>query len=249
MNPLTSTTLFGYWAAPELGANLIIVLNLLGALVLGALVGYERTFRSRAAGMRTLGLVCMGSAAFTVIGGYAPLWFGGTFVAPQAEAITRVIQGIVTGIGFLGAGVIVKEGAQISGLTTAAAIWVVAAIGVLIGVGLYPAAIVLALISAAYTMWGSRFEALLPAQSALIVTLKFAASSSVDEAELKRIFREAGYSIARNKISLVAQDGIIAWHFVAVGRNRRHALSIPDLSKRIKEIPDLKHYHLSYARN
>src|SRR5436190_23906633 len=120
MNPLSMARLFAYWDAPEPGANAIVILNLLGTLVLGALVGYERTFRSRAAGMRTLGLVCMGSAAFTVVCGYAHVWFGGQFPSASSESVTRVIQGIITGIGFLGAGVIVKEGAQISGLTTAA---------------------------------------------------------------------------------------------------------------------------------
>src|SRR5438874_9212561 len=115
MNPLSLQRLAEYWADPELGASILIIFNLVGALVLGALVGYERAFRSRAAGMRTLGLVCMGSAAFTVMCGYAPQWFGGSYAAPQAEAVSRVIQGIITGIGFLGAGVIVKNGAQISG--------------------------------------------------------------------------------------------------------------------------------------
>ena len=160
-------------------------LPIFGALMLGALVGYERTFRSRAAGMRTLGLVCMGSAAFTVVCGYAHLWFGGQFDTPPGESATRVIQGIITGIGFLGGGVIVKEGMQISGLTTAAAIWVVSAVGVLIGLGLYPAAIVLAFTSTAFTMWGSRFEAKLPAQPALIVSLKFNNGATVAEEDRK----------------------------------------------------------------
>ena len=76
---------------------------------------------------------------------------------------TRVVQGIVTGIGFLGAGVIMRDGMSISGLTTAASIWATAAIGVLVGVGFYPAAILLALLSASLMMWGVKVEARLPA--------------------------------------------------------------------------------------
>jgi putative Mg2+ transporter-C (MgtC) family protein len=249
MNPLSLQRLIGYWADPELGASIIIILNLMGALVLGALVGYERTFRSRAAGMRTLGLVCMGSAAFTVVCGYSPLWFGGAFDSSPAESATRVIQGIITGIGFLGGGVIVKEGMQISGLTTAAAIWVVSAVGVLIGLGLYPAAIALAFMSTAFTMWGSRFEAKLPAQPALIVSLKFTNGATIAEEGLKAFFEQSGYDIARNTISIVAHDSVIEWKFVAVGRNKRVAITIPVLAHRVSALQGLAQYNLTYARN
>jgi putative Mg2+ transporter-C (MgtC) family protein len=250
MNPLSLQRLAEYWADPELGASILIIFNLVGALLLGALVGYERTFRSRAAGMRTLGLVCMGSAAFTIVCGYSPLWFGGLgATAATTESATRVIQGIITGIGFLGGGVIVKEGMQISGLTTAAAIWVVSGVGVLIGVGLYPAAIALAFLSTAFTMWGSKFEASLPAQTAVMVTMKFTAASRIGENDIKDFFRECGYIIARNTISIMAHDSVIEWRFVAVGRSRKTAIRLPALAERVRALPDLTHYNLTYARN
>ena len=132
-----------YWSGDLLAANAFIGLNLIGALLLGMAVGYERTFNGRAAGMRTYALVCMASTALTIFVGFAPLWYGGTAhdVSPDA---TRVVGGVVTGIGFLCAGVIVKDGLSISGLTTAASIWAVAAVGVLLGVGLYGSALLLA---------------------------------------------------------------------------------------------------------
>ena len=141
MNHLSFEAFAGYWSGPVAAANLLVVLNLFGALLLGLLVGYERSYHGRAAGMRTYGLVCMASAALTVIGGYPGEWYGG-HMAMAAYGIdpTRVIQGVVTGIGFLGAGVIMKEGFSISGLTTAASIWASAAIGVLVGIGFYAAA-------------------------------------------------------------------------------------------------------------
>lgn len=121
MNPLSSQMLSDFWSPVALQINLVIFLNLFGALLLGCLVGYERAYHGRAAGMRTYGLVCMASAALTVIAGYSVGWYGGHGV-PSAMGgdPTRIIQGIVTGIGFLGAGVIMKEGLSISGLTTAA---------------------------------------------------------------------------------------------------------------------------------
>jgi putative Mg2+ transporter-C (MgtC) family protein len=103
------------------------------AIVCGGLIGLERAYRGRAAGMRTNALVAFGSALL-VAGAERGTWLGTDLADP-----TRVVQGIVTGIGFLGAGVIVKEGFSVRGLTTAASIWVVAAIGVAFGLGLYVA--------------------------------------------------------------------------------------------------------------
>ena len=137
-----------YWSAAELATNGVILLNLMGALLLGLLVGYERSYHGRAAGMRTYGLVCMASAALTVISGYPEFWFGGNGSALAGTDPTRIIQGIVTGIGFLGAGVIMREGFNISGLNTAASIWASSVIGILVGVGMYPSAMGLALLCA-----------------------------------------------------------------------------------------------------
>ena len=124
-----------YWSGSSLAANALIGANLLGALMLGMLVGYERSYNGRAAGMRTYGLVCMASTALTIFVGFAPFWYGGAASQVTPDA-TRVVQGVVTGVGFLCAGVIVKDGLNVSGLTTAASIWAASAIGVLLGVGL-----------------------------------------------------------------------------------------------------------------
>src|ERR1700740_3679569 len=93
-----------YWSSGVLATNGVILLNLLGALLLGLMVGYERSYHGRAAGMRTYGLVCMASSALTVIVAYSGYWYGGHAGLPANPDPTRVIQGIVTGIGFLGAG-------------------------------------------------------------------------------------------------------------------------------------------------
>src|ERR1700722_12954773 len=141
MNFLTLQGLAAYWSAPEVATNVIVFFNIFGALLLGLLVGYERSDRGRAAGMRTYGMVCMASCALTVVTGYPQLWYGMHGYPNLINNPTQVIQGIVTGIGFLGAGVIMRDGMNISGLTTAASIWAVAAIGVLVGLGFYTASI------------------------------------------------------------------------------------------------------------
>jgi putative Mg2+ transporter-C (MgtC) family protein len=135
---------------------LLVAFNLLGGLLLGMVVGYERSYHGRAADMRTYGLVSMASTALTVFACYAASWCGGAGVHVATDP-TRVVQGVVTGIGFLGAGVI-KDGPNISGLTTAASIWAASAMGVLVGVGFYGAAIALAVLCVASLSLMHRLE-------------------------------------------------------------------------------------------
>lgn len=109
-----------------------ICLRLGAAVLAGGLVGINREMHSKPVGVRTLGLVALGSALVTLAGS----GFSGDVTDANAS---RAIQGIITGIGFLGAGVIVKResGGRVHGLTTAAAIWVTAALGIVCGLGAY----------------------------------------------------------------------------------------------------------------
>ena len=104
------------------------------AFVIGAIIGLEREFRSKPAGFRTMILICVGSCLYTILSKET----GGT--SPD-----RIASNIVTGIGFIGAGVIFKEGITVNGLTTAALIWVTAALGMAIGYHNYPLAIVVSI--------------------------------------------------------------------------------------------------------
>lgn len=123
----------------------IIILRLALALLLGGIIGLEREFGEHRAGMRTNALVSLGSALFTIVSAYGfleLLTLKGVQVDPS-----RVASYIVAGIGFLGAGTIVIRQAGASGLTTAAAIWLVAAIGMACGVGLYWEAVLASLLA------------------------------------------------------------------------------------------------------
>jgi putative Mg2+ transporter-C (MgtC) family protein len=118
------------------------LLRLALAAVLGGLIGVERELREREAGLRTHLLVALGSALFTIVGAYGFRDFlesGGPVV--QADP-TRIAAQIVTGIGFLGAGAIIRQGFSVRGLTTAATLWVVAAVGLAAGAGYYSAAVI-----------------------------------------------------------------------------------------------------------
>ena len=113
----------------------------LAALLTGA-VGLEREWRERAAGLRTHMLVGVGSALFTLVSAYA--WGDFVFDRTQGTVLdpTRIAAQIVTGIGFLGAGAIIRQGLSIRGLTTAAGLWVAAAIGMAVGAGYWGAALI-----------------------------------------------------------------------------------------------------------
>jgi putative Mg2+ transporter-C (MgtC) family protein len=128
-------------AIPELGWPHVL-LRLSVAAVLGGAIGMERELRERGAGLRTHLVVCVGSALFTLVSAYGFHEFlvnGGSLVRTDP---TRIAAQIVSGIGFLGAGAIIRQGLSVRGLTTAATLWLVAAIGMASGAGYYSAALI-----------------------------------------------------------------------------------------------------------
>lgn len=120
MNPFSDLFAFD----PHAG----MLMRLVAATLLGAVVGYERERTGKPAGVRTHGMVALGAALFTVVSLHG---FG------AGSDATRVAAQVVTGIGFLGAGAILHERGGVHGLTTAASLWVTAAVGVAVGVGMF----------------------------------------------------------------------------------------------------------------
>lgn len=118
-----------------LSGNGEIVLRLGAALILGSALGLNRELHGKPAGLRTHGLVSLGAAVAAIVS----LGFPGETKAIDPNAVSRVLQGILTGIGFLGAGVILRDPTgHVTGLTTAATIWVCATLGVACGLGYWP---------------------------------------------------------------------------------------------------------------
>src|SRR5215217_5966167 len=168
-----------------------VALRLVLAAVLGGAVGLERELREREAGLRTHLLVSVGAAVFTLVSAYG----FNDFNYGSREGITldptRIAAQIVTGIGFLGAGAIIRQGLSVRGLTTAATLWVVAAIGMATGAGYYSAA-VLATVIVLFSLWPLRIVTyrllvrLRPEEGRLLVTLPPAATAAPLLAELER---------------------------------------------------------------
>lgn len=199
--------------------------------------------------MRTYGLVCTASAALTVIVGFPAYWYGGHANVLASADPTRVIQGIVTGIGFLGAGVIMKEGFTISGLTTAASIWASSAIGVMVGVGFYSAAILLTLLSVFCMLGVSKLEAWLPNRHALMLILRFREGFVPRQDVLVRTARERGYDIALGTLVIDFRDNRPEWRFIAISQGRRECAGIADLSDELTRFDGVETFHISHARN
>jgi len=242
--------LAGYWNYPHVVANLVIVLNIIGAMLLGLALGYERSYHGRAAGMRTYGLVCMVSAGIVVLSGYPELWYGTQVVNADFHADpTRSIQGIVTGIGFLCAGVIMKEGFSISGLTTAASIWTVSAVGILVGVGLYAAAICMTACAIFCMTLLSKLELRLPSRPATAVMLRFRQDYSPSMEAICAVIAIRGYSLAPGSISIALNQRRTEWNFVVLATRRGLGATMPNLSAELITLDGVEDFQLSHARN
>jgi len=136
-----------------------VIVRLLAAAILGAVIGFEREKAGKAAGLRTHILVSLGTCVFVIAGiGYGM----------SSDGLSRVIQGIVTGLGFLGAGTILKDQHDIKGLTTSAGIWMTAAIGVSVGLGMLGVAILSTIVGfivlAVIRRWENKIETDKPAR-------------------------------------------------------------------------------------
>jgi len=183
-----------YWTPELLAANLNIFLHALAAALIGAAVGYERSFHGRAAGMRTYALVCLASTSLTVVSAFPHHWFGDTVATPTGDP-TRVIQGLMTGIGFLGAGMIMRDGLTIRGLSTAASVWVTAAIGVLLGLGFHAAAICAAILTVLLMSAMRWVERKLPQSSLIHCSVRYRRDVAPPESELHAQAGRFGFDV------------------------------------------------------
>jgi putative Mg2+ transporter-C (MgtC) family protein len=238
-----------YWGAPKLFINVMIFFHLLGSLVLGMLVGYERSYNGRAAGMRTYGLVCMASTAVVVIVGYSDNWYGGGLGNTLHGDMTRVAQGILSGIGFLGAGLIMKEGFSISGLTSAASIWASAAIGILVGVGFYGGAIMLSLLCVLCLVLVSRVERVLPGRASLHVTVRFAREHPWTVERLRDNLDDFGFIMHEDSLSVRVSEASSEWSFMISAKDKKNTRTVTRLTMDILRVEQIEEFSVQPARN
>jgi putative Mg2+ transporter-C (MgtC) family protein len=180
--------------------------------------------------------------------GYPGFWYGGHGSATALVDPTRVIQGVVTGIGFLGAGVIMREGFNISGLTTAASIWASSVIGILVGVGFYMAAMGLAFFSAMIMIYLNRAVSKLPSRHAVAVTLRFKPGVRPRERCIAPCGARTRLRDRRRSLTIGSSANSQEWRFVALagrttGRRCRH------WPTELSDLDGVDGFELSHARN
>jgi len=173
-----------------------IASHLGAAWLAGSLIGAERSFHGRPAGFRTHALVCLASALLMLITAYQQDWLPLPVTDTVRMDPQRMAQGIMTGIGFLGAGVIFKEGLSVRGLTTAASIWITAAIGILYGVGFFYPAILATLATIGTLALFRWIEEKMPSQYYALHVLRFARGKTQAEAKVRKFIVDRGFSIA-----------------------------------------------------
>jgi putative Mg2+ transporter-C (MgtC) family protein len=171
-----------------------IMKRLCAALLAGAIIGFERSFHGRPAGIRTHSLVCLASAMLMLVTVYQAQWFPDGQDAVRVDP-TRMAQGVMTGIGFLGAGVIIRDGVAVRGLTTAASIWITSAIGILAGIGFYFPLVAVTLLSLCALSLFRRLESAMPSFSYAAHSVVVAVESTIDEAALKSFLRSLGFDV------------------------------------------------------
>jgi putative Mg2+ transporter-C (MgtC) family protein len=221
---------------------LIVVTRVLAALLVGGLIGLERSFRGRPAGFRTHSLVCIASALLMLVTVSQGQWMTGVPTEAIRTDPTRMAQGIMTGIGFLGAGVIFKEGLTVRGLTTSASIWVTAAIGILVGIGFYVPAVVGTLATILVLSGFRTIERIIPSEYYAHHTLKFGRESVMPESEVHKLVGAYGFSIANLSHRLIEDGQFFEYRMVIRSRDRHAGES---LSSHLRGLPEVKEFRIA----
>ncbi len=221
---------------------IVIIQHLLIALAAGGIIGLERSYHGRPAGFRTHALVCVASSALMLVTIYQSHWYPEAFAGRVALDPTRMAQGIMTGIGLLGAGVIFKEGLTVRGLTTAASIWITAAIGILAGIGFYfPLAIttVLTLLTLSVFRW---IESKLPGDYYGHLEVRFSRGAAMPEEEFRRFLKEQGFSIANLSYRYSADAQYIEYRMVVRTSRSEDVKRLAESLEMMKSVVEFRMY-------
>lgn len=217
---------------------LVLLARLAGALLAGGILGLERNYHGRAAGFRTHALVCLASCLLMTMTGELA---SGTPFDPA-----RMAQGIMTGIGFFGAGVIYKENFGVRGLTTAAAIWVTAATGILIGAGhIVPAGLAVLLALTILSIF-RRFEARMPAQAYAHCDITFDRDDAMQEAEVQGLLLEHGFVMVKTGYAIDPDKNLFTFQMVV---QTMHPQNAANLAQALRIMPQVRGINMSAAGN
>jgi putative Mg2+ transporter-C (MgtC) family protein len=191
-----------------------IALRLAAAMAAGAFIGLERSYHGRPAGFRTHALVCLSTSLLMLVTVYESRWVGAIVQGRIVIDPTRMAQGIMTGIGFLGAGAILRDGFTVRGLTTAASIWITAAIGILVGIGFYFPAVLATLLTLGTLSVFRWIESRIPSEFYAQFVVRFGPDAVLSEEQMRRLVADYGFSIANLSYRLNNEEGFFEYRMV-----------------------------------
>jgi putative Mg2+ transporter-C (MgtC) family protein len=220
-----------------------IASRLAAGLVAGGVIGLERSFHGRPAGFRTHTLVCMASSLLMLLTVNELSWFPAASDAVRLDP-TRMAQGIMTGIGFLGAGVIFQEGLNVRGLTTAASIWITAAIGVFMGTGLYFGGALATVLTLGVLAAFRRIEAAIPTQQYGRYRVRFDRGNVPSEDDLRRLLGEHGFTVSGLSYRLVDEGRMFEYRMTIRTSDARN---YGRLAASLGALDPVREFHLSPA--
>ena len=218
------------------------LLNLVAALLAGGLIGLERSYNGRPAGFRTHTLVCMSSSLLMLLTIYQLELLPDIPIETVRIDPTRMAQGIMTGIGFLGAGVIMKEKLTIRGLTTAASIWITASIGILIGVGFYYAAAIATLLTVGTLSTFRYIEAALPSIHYGRLRIRMLRTRVLTEDALCELIKEYNFSSGSPTYSLSNNGSVLEYQMTVKTREKKNYRA---LAEALSEADGIEEFHLT----
>ncbi|HEX7217735.1 MAG TPA: MgtC/SapB family protein [Burkholderiales bacterium] len=219
-----------------------ILFRIIAALAAGGLIGLERSHRGRPAGFRTHALVCLASSLLMLVTVYESHWFPREAASRVVLDPTRLAQGIMTGIGFVGAGAIIKEGFTVRGLTTAASIWITAAIGILTGIGFYFAAFIGTLLALGTLSAFRWIEARLPTETYAIFMVRFRRDATMDEVKLRELVQSTGFSAYNPTYRLHGDVGQFEYRMVLRTMDATNART---LSEKLRADPSVLEFRIA----
>ncbi|HVK56859.1 MAG TPA: MgtC/SapB family protein [Burkholderiales bacterium] len=217
-----------------------ILQHLVYALLAGSLVGFERSYHGRPAGFRTHALVCLSSSLLMLVTLYQARWFSPEALSRISLDPTRMAQGIMTGIGFLGAGVIMKEGLSVRGLTTAASIWITAAIGILFGVGFYFPAITATFLTLCILSAFRWVEVKMPTLFYAHLMIRFGRNAAMEEEELRKLIADHGFSIANLSYRVGGKENFFEYTMTIRSQGRDNARHLAETLGKLSYVLEFK---------
>ena len=217
-------------------------LRLGAAWIAGCLIGFDRSYHEKPAGFRTHSLVCVASALLMLVTAWQWQWVGDVPMETLRADPQRIAQGIMTGIGFLGAGAIFRDELAMRGLTTAASVWITAALGILFGAGMYYPAILGTVITLVTLTLFHVLERQFPLRVHARHCLRFAREHALDKNEVCALLQRHQFKVIQMSYELIEKGAMIEYRMTI---RTAQEDNLESLARELLAMPIVKEFQLT----